>query len=362
MRARAGLSTLRACATSPGPGPGQKMFWTFAYDVSGVASATARYRVDADGENPLWSDENETFAGGPGVGPWKALPMQRREFQKGNPFNDPEIDTSILPEEIADVYWVELTGVKDALLDYYVEVSDWKGNVARTPIQHLYIGAGGAEAGKWTPAKPDCDDPITISHPKAGKLHWGVNGWKEPPQSLWPEGTVAFGDGKSVETPLSPCDKGFCVTIGPFGEQVSVVDFVIHHADGTWDNNNGADWHIAIAPCGLGEEAAAPEAPETVVGEVQAPEWSEFEKDAGVAGEEPAREAELAAIETVVPETSGPEASTPRSDTSLVPVGESGGGCAAGAGGSWGLALVLASGLLNRRRRWPATPIPPEAE
>ena len=39
--------------------------WTFAHDVSGVASAALKLRFDADGANPIASIQNETYAGGP---------------------------------------------------------------------------------------------------------------------------------------------------------------------------------------------------------------------------------------------------------------------------------------------------------
>ncbi len=241
--------------------PPDTLFWTFAHDVSGVAGATLRWRRDSDGANPLGDDANETYAGGPGVGPWQSLPMARRTFPKGNPTGDPEFDTSILPDEIADLFWAEWTGVTDALIDWYVEVSDAKGNVARTPIQHLYLGPEGGTPGDhvWTPAHPDCDDAITIRHDRAGRLHWGVDGWKVPPAALWPPGTTDFGDGKSVETPMAPCGDGeFCVTLPPVGTLASVVDFVFHHEDGSWDNHGGQDWHVPITPC----EADPPWTPE----------------------------------------------------------------------------------------------------
>ncbi|MBM4398081.1 MAG: hypothetical protein FJ087_20640, partial [Deltaproteobacteria bacterium] len=232
--------------------PPRALFWTFAYDVSGVATAVFRYRLDADGKNPLGDDANETYAGGAGIDAWEALPMAQRAFPKENVTNDPEFDTSVLPAEIADVYWVELTGVADRLVDWYVEVADEQGNVTRTPIRHLYVGSAGGDpgGGKWTPAAPDCDDAVTVTHPRAARLHWGIDGWQLPPESLWPAGTVAYGDGKSVETPMTACEKGFCATLLPFDDAATVVDFVVHNDDGSWDNNGGSDWHIPIAPCG----------------------------------------------------------------------------------------------------------------
>ena len=275
--------------------PPDTWFWTFAYDVSGISEAVLRYRLDADGENPLSDDANETYAGGPGVGAWTTVPMSRRAMPKGNALNDPEFDVSILPDEIADVFYVQLRGVSDALIDWYVEVTDSRGNIARTAIQHLYIGAGGGgSAGPWSPAHPDCDDAITIVHDRPGSLHWGVDGWKEPPPSLWPPGTLPFGDGKSVETPMKDCEaSGFCATLGPFGGLASRVDFVFHHADGSWDNHGGQDWHILIDPC-LPEGVGIPEAGDRdeVPDETTGPD-AEVEPS----GADPAPVADAAAVE-----------------------------------------------------------------
>lgn len=229
--------------------PTDTFFWTFAYDVSGIAGATLRYRLDKDGENPLWDDTNETYKGGDGVRPWKSLPMFRRDFPKGNVTGDPEFDTSILPQEIAELFWVRLTGLENVLIDWYVEVSDKKGNITRTEIQHLYIGSVSLGSVIWEPAYPDCDDVITVNHEKPGLLHWGINGWKMPPETLWPIGTTPFGDDKSVETPMTRCSKGYCVSLGPVFDLAYQVDFVFHHHDGTWDNNGGKDWHILFSPC-----------------------------------------------------------------------------------------------------------------
>jgi hypothetical protein len=115
--------------------------WTFVYDVSGIVRVHFRYRVDADGANPMASDQNETYAGGGEVGPWQAIEMTRREFPDGNFFNDPEIDFSVLPDYIADEYYGHVTGLSETLIDYYVEAEDSLGNLKRSPIQHVYIGA-----------------------------------------------------------------------------------------------------------------------------------------------------------------------------------------------------------------------------
>ncbi len=247
----------------------QTWFWTFVHDVSGTAGATLRYRVDADGANDPATDVNELYAGGPGVGTWTDVAMTARAFPAAPPTPDPEIDTSILPTVIADLHYATVDLPTEALIDYYVEATDARGNVTRSPIQHVYVGSSAGPAtpsGPWTPAHPACDEPVTIHGEKAGWVHWGVDGWGLPAEALWPEGSAAYGDGKSVETPLTACAEGFCATFGPFAKdgqaQIGTLDFVFHYADGSWDNHGGADYHVTITPCGVMPPDDAPDAVE----------------------------------------------------------------------------------------------------
>jgi hypothetical protein len=120
--------------------PSDFWVWTFAYDVSGVARVDLKYRLDNDGTNPMTDDENETYAGGAGVGAWQTQSMTFRDFPKGNFFGDPSIDFSVLPDYIADEYYTYVTGLSEVLVDYYVEAEDSVGNVKRSPIQHVWVG------------------------------------------------------------------------------------------------------------------------------------------------------------------------------------------------------------------------------
>ncbi|MCA9516706.1 MAG: hypothetical protein KC635_17310, partial [Myxococcales bacterium] len=231
--------------------PTDLWIWTFAYDRAGMGAVTLRFRLDADGRNDPGTDVNETYAGGDGVGPWVDAPMNLRVFPRGNVTNDPEIDSSILPDEIADEYWVKLEGLENALIDYYVEATDAGGRVTRSAIQHVWIGDGaGAVAplgGRVEPEAPCVDDVVTVRGDAPGMLHWGVNGWTKPDEGLWPAGTTLWSDGKAVETPLSPCGDLYCATLGPLGAGVTLLDFVFHYADGSWDNHGGQDWHVPVA-------------------------------------------------------------------------------------------------------------------
>ena len=237
--------------------------WTFAYDVSGIQSAVLKYRQDTDGLNPLDNNDNETYAGGPGVQPWQQTAMTYRNFPAGNVTGNPELNFFIMPDYIAGQYYAEIAGFSETLIDYYVEMTDNHGNITRTPIQHVYVGAsnpGGGQTGVfWTPENPTLNDVITITETgqqTGAKLHWGVtvngNTWQTPHASYWPAGSYLFsGSGPAIESAMEgPDDEGnLTITLGPFnnpGQIVTSLDFVIHYNNNAWNNNNGADFHIPI--------------------------------------------------------------------------------------------------------------------
>jgi len=237
--------------------------WTLAYDINGIQSAVLRYRCDKDGLNPLTNNENETYAGGAGVGSWSSVPMDTKLFPAGNITGNPDVDFFIMPEAIANIYWAEISGLKDTLVDYFVEMSDSKGNMVRTAIQHVYIGnesggGGGNERISWSPENPTKDDIITVTVTDANEdswLHWGLNNqgsnWTLPNQLYWPAGSQQHSGGTAVQSPFmdDDGDEVFTVEIGPFNNPVQIVEqiaFVIWYGGDHWDNNNGSDYHIPV--------------------------------------------------------------------------------------------------------------------
>ncbi|MFN0080907.1 MAG: T9SS type A sorting domain-containing protein, partial [Ferruginibacter sp.] len=68
--------------------------------------------------------------------------------------------------------------------------------------------------------------------------------------------TLFNGTGPSVETQMNgPTNNQLRLKIGAFNnaaQAVSKLDFVIHYDDKTWDNNNGADYHITFGGSGGG--------------------------------------------------------------------------------------------------------------
>jgi autotransporter-associated beta strand protein len=113
--------------------------WTFAYDVSGLQDVALKYRVDSDGDNPLGSTQNETYAGGAEVGTWQSLPMS------GVTLTSPA--GILAPTYRSQRFGATVAGLSDKLIDYYVEATDAFGNVTKTDIQHVYIGTGTGTTG-----------------------------------------------------------------------------------------------------------------------------------------------------------------------------------------------------------------------
>jgi len=213
--------------------------WTLAYDASGLAEVTLLWRRDADGQR---RGENDLYAGGS----FSELPMQEAPLPA--PRTDP------LPRYRAERYTATIAGQRGALIDYYVRGSDRRGNVTRSPIQHVWIGNGSSSGGNWTPEHPTRADVITIEWERPARLHWGVdaslNGgvWSPPPAEYWPAGSTLWSDGKAIESPLSgPNGSGrYAIDIGPFNQtEVREINFVFHNDDGSWSR---PDQTIPISP------------------------------------------------------------------------------------------------------------------
>jgi hypothetical protein len=220
--------------------------WTFVHDVSGVDSVVLRYRIDADGANPLASIQNDTYAGGPEVGPWQALGMTRRAFPAGNLHGNPDISFTVMPEAIAEQWSAHVTGLDSVLVDYYVEAVDALGNLRKSPIQHVWVGTGAGSAPdpvvSWTPEQPVAGGTLTITYdatpgalPDATdpvRIHIGHSGWSgilSPDPAMMREGTTTRW---TYAYAIPPTATG--------------VDFVFTDGAGAWDNHGGADWHVAV--------------------------------------------------------------------------------------------------------------------
>ena len=223
--------------------------WTFVHDVSGTGSVTLKYRVDDDGANPLADNANELYAQTAGVGAWQSIAMTRRAFPAGNFFNSPSIDFFEMPTAIADEFYADITGIRSKLVDYYVEASDTRGNIRKSPIQHVWVGDGAGAGGGGgtgdvvtvTPSPLVAGASATVSYnpanrPLAGaatvKLHYGYNAWA---QVASPDATMTW----NAKT------QRWTATV-PLLATATQFDIVFNNGANAWDNNGGADWHVAV--------------------------------------------------------------------------------------------------------------------
>lgn len=221
--------------------------WTYVFDLNGLQSVKLKYRLSISDQ--VQSD-NLTYAGGNGVEAWQTLSMSGQSITSV---------TNPMPLYKAEEFSAQISGLESVLVDYYVEAVDNHGNLARSPIQHVWVGdgnggGGGSASVSWTPENPSLHEIITITATNANaqsKLHWGVNNWQRPIAAYWPEGTVPHDASDAVQTPPSGQNNEghYYWEIGPFNDAEQVVEnisFVIKISDTQWDNNNGNDYFITI--------------------------------------------------------------------------------------------------------------------
>jgi len=224
--------------------------WTFVHDVSGTTTVTLKYRLDDDGENPLGNNANELYAQTAGVGAWQSVAMTRRAFPAGNVYNSGSINFFEMPTTIADQFYADISGVRSKLVDYFVEAVDARGNVRRSPIQHVWVGdgqgaggggGGGGDVVVVTPSPLVAGGSATVKYNPAGrplasattvKLHYGYNNWS---QVASPDATMTWNAAESVWTATVPVIAA-----------ATQFDVVFNNGSGTWDNNGGADWHYPV--------------------------------------------------------------------------------------------------------------------
>lgn len=131
--------------------------YTYAYDVSGIADIKLKVRVHT---NKLADAKDKTFklydpaahssdaAVNPSlVGDWVSYSMKTRDLTpdiNGVSWQPSSTATFqvVKAQKIGNLYYTYLNQYRDQLLDYYIEATDAAGNVTKTEIQQVYVGAG----------------------------------------------------------------------------------------------------------------------------------------------------------------------------------------------------------------------------
>ena len=139
-----------------------------------------------------------------------------------------------------------ISGQQDTLIDYYVEAVDGLGNIARSDIQHVYVGSSVTNPGdvgvQINPDPAMAGDLVSITYDPAGGplaaaanvyLHYGFNNW---------------GDVAVSPDPLMNWNStaGLWDISVPVSVDATQLDLVFNDGAGTWDNNNGQDWHFDV--------------------------------------------------------------------------------------------------------------------
>ena len=240
--------------------------WTHAYDLNGIPDGNVKVnvRIDNDGVNPLESNQNETYAGGPEVGSWVTLTMEKRTLPKTREaLNAAAANSQIdyfLPvqaDAVADYYFVKITdtnlpGFRNNLLDYYIEATDSKGNMSKSEIQHVWVddysgqtnggGGGGGETNNvvtLSPTNAVAGQSLTVTYIPAGRnlasatnvnIHHGFNGanWTALP---------------GVPMTKSGTNWTYSYTVPA---NATTIAMVFNNNAGTWDNNGGGNWNFSV--------------------------------------------------------------------------------------------------------------------
>jgi hypothetical protein len=133
--------------------------YSYAFDVSGISSIKVRVRPHT---NKQANAKDNTFrvydpvglkAKGVAnidparVGAWVDYPMTKRALQTeingvGWQTANSAAMKTVSAKKIGDMYYVYLNTYRDQIVDYYIEATDAKGNVSKSDIQQVYVGAG----------------------------------------------------------------------------------------------------------------------------------------------------------------------------------------------------------------------------
>lgn len=228
--------------------------WTHAYDVSGITNIIAKVRLDNDGNNPLASNQNETYAGGPEVGNWVSIPMTKRVLpQTAAALTAAANNSKIAYFEgarspvVADYYFARiddasLPDFRGKLVDYFIEATDTRGNVSKSDIQHVFVEDDGEtpSSGAEFSANPNNCEPVTVTYSAA-------NGPLAGTSPVYVQ--RRFDDGAWTRHLMTAAmTEVWTHTFDAVGATSATVWF--ENADGSViDSRNGANWTTTIRDC-----------------------------------------------------------------------------------------------------------------
>ncbi|HMO49890.1 MAG TPA: carbohydrate-binding protein [Kiritimatiellia bacterium] len=220
--------------------------WTFVDDVSGVASVTLKWRTaDFNSYKNLSNYAHELYAHTPGQNSaWNAVPMTGDWYPTGKGPNVPD------PINRAMRYTGRVQGASDTLVSYYIEAVDTRGNTNKTHILHVWVGestggGGGNEPRvEFDPPAPNGCEPVTIKYRKSTSMlgagpihiHIGRNGWFD----------LVPGNPQMTDS------GDFWTYVYNIPNETETINIVFNNGSGSWDNNGGQNWNLAVANCATG--------------------------------------------------------------------------------------------------------------
>ncbi len=134
----------------------------------------------------------------------------------------------------------------------------------------LWSSSAAAQVSQVLPSDAKPGDTVTVIYnPSASGanlatatnlvLHWGINetgaqgsgNWQQPPQSMWPSGTVAFGDGKGVESPMEKNQDGTWSVKIVTNDTTRSIHYVFHTGtpgteSGSWTWSSNGNWNFYL--------------------------------------------------------------------------------------------------------------------
>jgi hypothetical protein len=190
----------------------QFAIYTYAYDVSGVASMKVMVRTHSSNTINASDDTYKVYnpsamVGKPGlsitpsnVSAWTAYNMSMRDMHpvmNGVSWIPSDQATmAVVPtQDIGNMYYCYFNQYRNQMVDYYVEATDTKGNVTDSDIQTVFIGPGTYSAGGLSGYTADPNGTVQGTSPFLTIDYPGIT-----PQAATPTFSPAAGGYSSPQT------------------------------------------------------------------------------------------------------------------------------------------------------------------
>ncbi|MGF7045912.1 chitodextrinase [Paenibacillus sp. DS2015] len=155
--------------------------YTYAFDASGIQTIklkvrTHRDKFEAASDNTskvydpaLMASRGISNIDVNKVSAWTDYAMTKRDLKPEINGTDWQSSTATMQKvpvsDIGDMYYSYLNEYRDQLVDYYIEATDSKGNVTKSDIQSVYVGAGKFTKDSTGKLIEDVNGAIIGTHP-----------------------------------------------------------------------------------------------------------------------------------------------------------------------------------------------------